>query len=195
MTILDICNNALADLGHDAVITSLDPAADPSREASRCALFYPRARAEVLSVHPWSFNTVTEAAVRVEAAESTLLVPGFTFCYAAPTSSLRINDLLSADGQSLSFLRQSGLLHAREEADTLLYTIDAEDPADWPALVQEAVIACLAHKLARPMAKSQRVTAEAAQTYGAALATAKHADNLSTRRETGTPNPFKSARS
>ena len=46
---VDLCNNALGQLGEDS-ITSLD---DNSKKARLCKRFYPDARDTVLRAYPW----------------------------------------------------------------------------------------------------------------------------------------------
>lgn len=55
MTKTDICNRALAILGHDRTITDYDN--DSSTEALRCRQFYMAALEEVLTEHDWDFAT------------------------------------------------------------------------------------------------------------------------------------------
>lgn len=54
MADVDICNLALAHLGDEATVTSIDPAED-SAQAEHCQRFYPMARKVMLEAHPWSF--------------------------------------------------------------------------------------------------------------------------------------------
>jgi hypothetical protein len=53
-TDVDVCNMALSHLG-EQLITDLDTDVDTTVEASRCALFYPLARDEVLEARAWGF--------------------------------------------------------------------------------------------------------------------------------------------
>lgn len=133
MTIIDICNNALADIGHDREITSLDPAADSSAEARRCALFYPRALADIVHRHPWRFltQTIPGAAVAVGTVDP---LPGFESVYAPPAAAAAIQSAVDADGAPVPYTVQDGLIHARRDVDTFAFTSAdlAADPSLWP---------------------------------------------------------------
>lgn len=193
MNAVDLCNNALADLGHDTTITSLDPSADASREAARCALFWPRARREVFSCHCWAVLRADEPAAMLTPGDGVTL-PGWPFAASLPADSLRVHSVLDASGEPLAFQQHRGALLLRQPADTIVFTRDSENPDEWPAWLQEAVTACLALKLARPMARSPRVVSEAAESYKTALAAARRENATDTRREPGTRNPYKDAR-
>ena len=55
MTKTEICNRALALLGHDRAITAYEDASDTSTEAARCRQFLDAAVQDVLSAHDWDF--------------------------------------------------------------------------------------------------------------------------------------------
>lgn len=53
-TEVDICNVALARLGDEATLTSIDPP-EGSAQADHCARFYPICKDKILREYPWSF--------------------------------------------------------------------------------------------------------------------------------------------
>ena len=53
-SVVDICNLALAHLGDDATISSIDPP-EGSAQAEHCKRFYTSARDTLLQLHPWNF--------------------------------------------------------------------------------------------------------------------------------------------
>ena len=53
---IDICNLALARLGDDATVASIDPP-EGSAQAEQCARFYSIARDTMLEMHDWRFAT------------------------------------------------------------------------------------------------------------------------------------------
>lgn len=66
-TEVDICNVALARLGDDATLTSIDPP-EGSAQADHCARFYPICKDKLLREYPWSFavKRTTPAPLAVE---------------------------------------------------------------------------------------------------------------------------------
>lgn len=55
-SVVDICNLALARLGDEATVSSIDPP-EGSAQAEHCARFYPIARDSMLEAHQWTFCT------------------------------------------------------------------------------------------------------------------------------------------
>ena len=59
-TEVDICNLALAHLGDDATIASINPP-EGSAQAEKAARFYPIARNTLLELHSWNFASCKRA--------------------------------------------------------------------------------------------------------------------------------------
>jgi hypothetical protein len=83
---VDICNDALAMLGDEATVASIDPP-EGSAQADHCARFYPKARDALLEMHQWGFATVRVALP--------LLTAGVTpstwqYAYVAPPDALNL---------------------------------------------------------------------------------------------------------
>ena len=195
MTVIDICNNALADIGHDREITSLDPSADTSSEARRCALFYPRALSDVIHAHPWRFitQTVPGDSVLVTTVDP---LPGFESVYAPPAQAAAIQSAIDETGDPVPYTMQDGLIHARRDVDTFAFTSAdlAADPSLWPPPFAEAVIAALALRLARVITGSDAAAKTAAQAYAQAIAAARRHDRMTSSSTPGESNPYLSAR-
>jgi hypothetical protein len=64
-SVVDICNLALAHLGDNATIASIDPP-EGSAQAEHCQRFYPIARDTLLEMHSWSFSTKRAYGAEVE---------------------------------------------------------------------------------------------------------------------------------
>jgi len=64
-SVVDICNLALAHLGDNATIASIDPP-EGSAQAEHCQRFYPIARDTLLEMHSWSFATKRAYGAEVE---------------------------------------------------------------------------------------------------------------------------------
>ena len=195
MTVIDICNNALADIGHDREITSLDPAADSSAEARRCALFYPRALADIVHRHPWRFltQTIPGEAVAVGTVDP---LPGFESVYAPPAAAAAIQSAVDAAGAPVPYTVRDGLIHARRDVDTFAFTSAdlAADPSLWPPPFAEAVTAALALRLARVITGSDASVRAAAQAYAETIAAARRHDRMTSSSTPGEANPYLSAR-
>lgn len=86
---VDICNLALSRLGDTGAVTAISPP-DGSKQASRCATFYPLARDTLLEMHEWSFNTVRDTL-----APKSTPINGWQFAYAMPANALNIIALLA----------------------------------------------------------------------------------------------------
>lgn len=77
-SVVDICNLALAHLGDNATIASIDPP-EGSAQAEHCQRFYPIARDTLLEMHSWSFATK-----RAYGAEVENPWPMWEYAYAMP---------------------------------------------------------------------------------------------------------------
>ena len=80
---VDICNLALARLGDNATVASIDPP-EGSAQAEHCARFYAIARDSLLEMHAWKFATR-----RVQLAKLTVPSWDWSFAYAEPTGALQ----------------------------------------------------------------------------------------------------------
>lgn len=77
-SVVDICNLALAHLGDNATIASIDPP-EGSAQAEHCQRFYPIARDTLLEMHSWSFATKRAYGAEVENSW-----PMWQYAYAMP---------------------------------------------------------------------------------------------------------------
>jgi hypothetical protein len=75
---VEICNLALAHLGDEATVASIDPP-EGSAQAEHCARFYPIARDSLLQMHAWNF-----ASRRVLLASVTMPYTMWQYAYACP---------------------------------------------------------------------------------------------------------------
>ena len=81
-SVVDISNLALAHLGDDANVASIDPP-EGSAQAEHCARFYPIARDTLLQMHNWNF-----ASKRVTLAAETMPYHQWKYSYAAPADMM-----------------------------------------------------------------------------------------------------------
>ena len=75
---VEICNLALAHLGDDATVASIDPP-EGSAQSEHCARFYPIARDSLLQMHSWNV-----ASRRVALAGVTMPYTMWKYAYACP---------------------------------------------------------------------------------------------------------------
>ncbi|CAB3624686.1 hypothetical protein [Achromobacter pestifer] len=106
-SVVDICNLALAHLGDEATVSSIDPP-EGSAQAEHCARFYPMARDTVLEAHDWNFATTRGVLALVGSAW-----PSWAFCYELPATCVRAISVLppgALDDYSTAYPRTAGAL-------------------------------------------------------------------------------------
>ena len=92
-SVVDICNLALAHLGDNATIASIDPP-EGSAQAEHCQRFYPIARDTLLEMHSWSFATKRAYGAQVENTW-----PMWQYAYAMPGDAIDIIGVLPPEAQ------------------------------------------------------------------------------------------------
>lgn len=91
-SITDICNLALARLGDEANVLSIDPP-DQSPQANYCAKFYPLSLQQVLDDNNWGFATKTVTLATSSVNDSSL----WPYAYEAPSDMINIIALFDSD--------------------------------------------------------------------------------------------------
>ena len=94
-SIVEICNLALARLGDEATVASIDPP-EGSAQAEHCQRFYPIARDVLLETHDWSFAT-TRARLSLLADADTW---EWQYAYAEPANTIRVLSILGPNGSA-----------------------------------------------------------------------------------------------
>jgi hypothetical protein len=162
---VDISNLALAHLGDEASVASIDPP-EGGAQAEHCARWYPIARDEMLELHDWNFAT-TRAALPLLAAG----VPQWAYAYARPAGAVRIlsvidkdapDDLQAPAGLS-GYAPQPFILEAMPDGTLAIltnqanaaarYTLPVTDTTRFSPLFVGALSYLLASKLAGPVIK------------------------------------------
>ena len=96
-SVVDICNLALAHIGDDATVSSIDPP-EGSAQAEHCKRFYAIARDTMLQMHNWNF-----ASKRISLAQVTNPITEWLYAYAAPSDmSVAVSILASDAGDDYS---------------------------------------------------------------------------------------------
>lgn len=161
---VDICNLALAHLGDEATVASLDPP-EGSAQAEHCARFYPIARDSLLELHDWKFAT-RRARLALLSAESWT----WQYAYAEPSSALKLLSVLpdgaESDADTDPYEPESAddgtaLILTDTEDATLRYIAHVTDPTKFSPLFTTALSWHLASMLAGPVLKGDAGSAEA----------------------------------
>jgi hypothetical protein len=154
---VDICNLALALLGDEASLSSIDPP-EGSAQADHCARFYPMALDTMLDSHYWSFCT-SRATLNLLTITPAF---GWTYAYAEPTNSINIIGLFNAgsvDDQNPQQFEIEALadgttvIYANIQNPIARYTLRVVDPAKFQPLFVDALVDKLASLLAGPILK------------------------------------------
>ena len=204
-TEIDICNLALAHLGDDATIASLNPP-EGSAQAEKAARFYPIARNTLLEIHTWSF-----ASKRGNLALTTNSLDQWDYAYAAPADMMSPVAIISPSSQNdyatrmsagdtpggitsnyaptivagqytpQQFAVEGDLIYTNQEDAMLRYQAYITDPSLFSPLFVITLSWHLASMLAGPVIKGDQGAAEAkrcTQMMSGYLTQAKQADNL-----------------
>ncbi len=155
-SVVDICNLALAHLGDDATVSSIDPP-EGSAQAEHCARFYPVALKALLEMHPWKFATR-----RVTLAQLDTDSWNWSFAYAMPSGVIRLLAVLPGDSSpdeegedydTENTATGAGLILTNLDDATLRYTAQVADATKFPPLFVDALAKLLASYLAGPLIK------------------------------------------
>lgn len=177
---VDLCNDALSVVGDVANVSSINPP-DTSAQAGHCARFYPMARDQLLSMHPWGFATK-----RIALALTTETSSQWQYIYALPSDYMRalvVMDPASPDDFSTPiplygvypypypgqnnipavytpqpFVVETDstgaqILLTNQQNAQLLYQATVTDTTKFSPLFTEALVILLASKLAGPIIK------------------------------------------
>lgn len=179
---VDICNLALARLGDNATVASIDPP-EGSAQAEHCARFYPVARDSLLEMHAWKFATR-----RVLLAQLTTDTWNWTFAYAEPTGVLKLLAVLPASASSDDDTQEyeaetdgngTPIILTDLEGASLRYVAHVTDTTVFSPLFVDALAWLLASYLAGPVLKGDAGAAMAKaclQSFMLALSNAKVSD-------------------
>lgn len=179
---VDICNLALARLGDNATVASIDPP-EGSAQAEHCARFYPVARDSLLEMHAWKFATR-----RVLLAQLTTDTWNWSFAYAEPTGVLKLLAVLpasaSSDADTQDYEAETDgngtpIILTDQEGASLRYVAHVTDTTVFSPLFVDALAWLLASYLAGPVLKGDAGAAMAKaclQSFMLALSNAKVSD-------------------
>ena len=182
-SVVDLCNMALAYLGEEANVSSVDPP-EGSPAAESCGRFYPIALDTLLASHPWGFATLTGSLSLLNATYGL-----WQYAYACPTDMLSLIEMTSNEVRVQEFARETDG-HGKEvilcNAQPVLakYTSRMTDATLFPPLFAQALSWQLASLLAGPMMKGEAGAKQAQRCVmlaAEALEKAKLVDTKQTR--------------
>lgn len=174
-TEVDIANLALAHLGDEATISSLD---EGSAQSNHCQRFFAMARDALLEMHEWRFATRREALALLSNTEPT----SYDFTYAYPNDALKVFAVLPPEAQNDTsaptattnvFLTPAlptaiyqpqdfdteilsdgtQVIYTNQEDAVARFAVRVTDPAKWSPLFTLALSYMLASFLAGPVIK------------------------------------------
>ncbi|AMK10320.1 MAG: hypothetical protein AB7E51_12210 [Pseudodesulfovibrio sp.] len=169
-SVIEICNNALLDLGEDAIMSL----GDNSKAAGLCNHRWPAVRDAVLRAHPWNC-----AMAQAELAAGTAApLWKWEYKYVLPTDFLRVIRVVGADGtEVLEWEIQSGIILCDEEPPLFISYVRREtDPKKYDALLAETLSARMAATLAYPLSGSTALAQSCWKTYQEKLTEARGVD-------------------
>jgi len=187
-SVIEICNNALLDLGED-VIMSLG---DESKAAGLCNQRWPAVRDAVLRAHPWNC-AMTQAELAAGAAAP---LWKWEFKYNLPTDFLRIVKVVDGGGQDINDWEiQGGIILCNEDAPIFISYVRREtDPKKYDALLDEALSARMSAALAYPLSGSTSLAQAYWDVYTQKLSEARGVDAREGVPESVTPTSWLAAK-
>lgn len=155
---VEICNLALARLGDEATVASINPP-EGSAQAEHCQRFYPIARDVLLEMHDWSFATSRARLALLSGVDTW----EWSYAYAEPANCLRIIAVLDETGSATDdtqpFDRESiGASTAilTNQADAVArFTVRVTDPVRFPPLFTDSLAWLLASMMAKTVVKGE----------------------------------------
>lgn len=198
-TEVDICNLALALLGDDATVASINPP-EGSPQAAHCARFYPLARDQLQALAEWSFCTVrSDLALLADPPAY-----GWDYAYALPTRMARIVEVVGPDDEGLGDYEVESLgdgtsvLYTNTQGARLRYVRQATDASRFPALFSDALTWLLASMVAGPLLKGELGAAASKRCldyfYGVKLPQARALDTGQRRNKADHKAPWMAGR-
>ena len=157
-TPIDICNLALGHIGKPE-ISSFEEA---SAEARECRRFYNQTRRAFLQGSDWTFARRRQALAEVTNDYG----ERWGYKYSRPSGILKMlrvlppNTDLRQNPRPIRFEVREGAVFADIPHAVAEFIVDLTDTTRFGALAVDALAFALAHRIARPLTKSTKITAE-----------------------------------
>ena len=186
---VEVCNQALVDLGGKTIASFTED----STEAKLCRLRYATLRDAVTMEAEWTHSTFREGPLTPLATPP---VFEFTYAFQKPTDTLSVLFVSrDADGYlEVDYAVEGEHILSDFSSPYLKYQKRVIDPAKWPPLFTEAVIARLSAEFAIPLTKSRGLKQEFMSAYVAKRDEAGTVDNLQGRNQRTSASRHRRAR-
>lgn len=160
---VDICNLALAHLGDEANVSSINPP-EGSAQAEHCKRFYPIARNALLEAHGWGFATRRKSLAELDVEDTDDELTQWGYAYAYPSDCVRPLVLLmpgaTDDNDAQDFVVETledgtRVIYTNVEDAKLKYVRLVTDTTKYTPLFVSALARLLASYLAGPIVKGE----------------------------------------
>lgn len=173
---VDLCSNALVQLGADPINSLTDGGGDRAILASNV---YPMVRDAVLRAHPW--NCCVKRVIL--SPDATKPVFGYNHRFTRPGDWLRTLSV-GDDCHRPDFANEGSFILCNDTVFKLRYVARNDNPATWDSLLVDLVTLALKAKFAYPITKSTSLAQAIQQEYLQALKVAKSVDGQEDPPET-----------
>jgi len=160
---VDICNQALANIGAEALIAALS---DNTEEARYCNLYYTELRDNLLRTHPWNFALKFQTLADLGSAPS-----GWTYRYAYPVDCIRALEIVNTANDTVIKFEvgsdgSSGkVILTDQQTAELRYVAGVTDPNAFDVGFRQALSWAIAYHIAEPLTGSSSKRNDALTVY------------------------------
>jgi len=169
-SVIEICNNALQDLGEDLIVSL----SDGTKAANLCNQRWPSVRDAVIRAHPWN------CCMEMDSLAPMSQTPAWrwNYQYQLPADCLRVMAVANASGVVVAEWELQGRkLLCDIDAEVLIRYVKREtDPTVYDSLLSEALAARLSAVLAYPLSGSTSAQEAAWTIYQNKVAEARGMD-------------------
>lgn len=172
LSIVQICNAALASIGGRRIVALTDP----TREGRSCNDLYDSSRRSVLRMHKWNCAVKREILTTVDSPAPAF---GFTYAFTLPNDFIRVHTVFEGDiAISDEEYRVEGLSIATDRTSVYLkYIYDCADVTKFDPLLDEAIAQYLGWKLSPQLSASEEQKLQCERGFKAALQRARFVDS------------------
>lgn len=145
---VSICNQALGEIGDTTIIMALT---DQNKAAKYCKLYYTDTRDALLAMFQWNFAIRRVTLAQLSATPDW----GYNFQYQLPADIIKV---LREESLHIKYRIENDKLLTDESTAKIKYIKKITTPGDFDPLFTIALVALLAHRLAKPLADGSTQT-------------------------------------
>lgn len=145
---VSICNQALGEIGDTTIIVALT---DQNKAAKYCNIFYADTRDALLAMFQWNFAVRRVTLVQLSATPEW----GYNFQYQLPADIIKV---LREENLHVKYRIENDKLLTDEPSAKIKYIKKITTPGNFDPLFTMALVALLAHRLAKPLADGSTQT-------------------------------------